>query len=146
MPHVGIRSRLIGTASPQEAPPELLLEFPHDQITVRDLIAYTIEEQLYNLLDHQQLDVLRALRIVQGQYLTSDEMDARWSPSSQTQTGEYHQTLEINLDAEIEKAWDAFTDGLYLVIVDGLPFDALDDIITFEPNSRVTIMRPTSLI
>ncbi len=146
MPHVEIRSRLVGTASPQEAPPELLLEFPNDQILVRDLIAYTLEEQLYNLLDTQHLEVFHALRIVQGQYLTVDEMDARWSSNGQTQTGEYHQTLEINLDAEIEKAWEAFSHGLYLVIVDGLPIDGLDDVITFMPNSRVTIMRPTSLI
>ena len=94
MPHVEIRSRLVGTASPQEAPPELLLEFPNDQILVRDLIAYTLEEQLYNLLDTQHLEVFHALRIVQGQYLTVDEMDARWSSNGQTQTGEYHQTLE----------------------------------------------------
>jgi hypothetical protein len=143
MPQVEIRSRMVGTGSPQECPPELVLEFPNDHILVRELIAYTLEEQLYDLMDNYQLEVFHALRVVQGQYLSSDEMDAQLAPGNRSMPG---RTLEINLDAEFEKAWSAFEQGVFLVIVDGLPVEALDEVIQFQPSSRVTIMRPSSLI
>jgi hypothetical protein len=143
MPQVEIRSRMVGTGSPQEYPPELMLEFPNEHIVVRDLIAYTLEEQLYDLLDNYQLEVFHALRVVQGQYLTSDEMDEQLSPANRSVAG---RTMEINLDAEVEKAWAAFEQGIFLVIVDGLPVETLDDVVKFEPTSKVTIMRPSSLI
>jgi hypothetical protein len=143
MPQVEIRSRMVGTGSPQESPPELMLEFPNEHISVRDLIAYTLEEQLYTLLDNYQLETFHALRVVQGQYLTSEEMDAQLSPNTRSMPG---RTLEINLDAEVEKAWTSFEQGIFLVIVDGLPVETLDDVIRFEPVSRVTIMRPSSIV
>ena len=42
-------------------------------------------------------------------------------------------------------ALEAFIDGLYLVVIDGLEYRDLDAIVHLEPESRITFLRLTFL-
>ncbi len=142
---VEVRSRIVGTTKPEEGLPNIALELLNEQLTVRDLISQTVEEQIRDLLLHQKLDTDKARNILHRQYLTDADVQAQSKTGAVKVPSEKPQR-PIAIPNEVEKALDAFERGVYLVVVDGSQADTLDKVLTLTPTSKITFLRLTPLV
>jgi hypothetical protein len=142
-----VRTRVVGAAPSEPKLDDVLLSLFDDTLTVRELIAMTIEEQVRDLTMTRNLDSADARRILDRQYLTAEDVDR------QAATGviafpahKQDRPLEIDTQAEIERAERGFERGTYAVFVDGRQMERLDEEVTLHATSRATFVRMTPLV
>lgn len=116
-------------------PPELSQE---GRFTLRMLIEQIVRQQVAAFQERQaDAQVLRVL--------SSAQIDAAAETGrimmGQTEVGRQ----EINLEAAVGNAWQAFEDGIFLVVLDDIEQKDLDCEIHLNPESRVTFLRLTLL-
>jgi hypothetical protein len=110
-------------------------------MTLRDLITHVVCSEVAafeNRQEARRLDrVLSPNQIEQGRQrgkIGPEGRDPKHGPPTR-----------IDLDAVIATALEAFTDGLYLVIIDEVEYRELNAIVRVEPDSRITFLRLTFL-
>lgn len=136
-----VRSRIVGT---DDHLPNVALSLLTETLTIRELIANTVEEQIRDLQLQRQMDIESIRNILSRQYLTDAEIQA------QAQTGaikmpELPDNSPIFITQETEKALTAFEKGVYVIVIDGKQAQSLDDTVTLKPTSKVTFLRLTPL-
>jgi hypothetical protein len=106
-------------------------------VTLRALIERVVASELAAYEQHRrERAVLRAL--------TEREIDAA-AQQGKIDAGGVDTPPPPPLDAAVETALTAFTDGLYFVFVDDVQVDALQAELHLQPNSRVLFLRLVAL-
>jgi hypothetical protein len=144
---VEVRTRIVGAAPNEGALEPIALDLLKEQMTVAELIAMTVEEQVRDLVIHRKLDAEKARHLLDRQYLTDEE--ARRQAEQGAIRFPNAKTLkvpEIDTQAEVRKALAAFESGAVAVFVDGFQPDTLGDVVTLDYNSKVTFLRMTPLV
>ena len=106
--------------------------------TLRDLIVKVVNAEVLAFKERQeQRRVFRAL--------TARDIEAGAVRGKIESGGSQVPLQPVDADAAIATALQAFEDGLYLVIVDGLEQKRLDSPLYLHSDSRVTFVRLTML-
>jgi hypothetical protein len=111
------------------APARLVLEFPlQETISVADLIRLKVEEEARRLIAMQTLD---------------QHSEARLGREYREFTSGASATLPqpLDLEAEVQKAQQAFAHGRFLILVDGNRYTRLDELVTLTPQSAAKFIR-----
>lgn len=112
-------------------PPEYAAE--GERLTLRALISRIVLEEVEAFrrrqADRQLVHVLTAAQVAEG------ALRGKINPGGQ----ELDQ--EVDADAAVATALQAFEDGLYLVILDGEEQRSLDREVFLKPESRLTFLR-----
>jgi hypothetical protein len=139
---VAVRSRVVGGSNPDDHLSQVALDLLNETLTIRELIAHTVEEQIRDLELQRKLDNDHIQQILNRQYLTDAEVQAQAQdgvikmPKVDKRGVEYH----------IQTAQTAFQKGVYVIVIDGVQADALDSMVTLKPTSKITFLRLTPLV
>lgn len=103
-------------------------------VTLRNLIERVVREQV-RAFQARQADnqMLRAL--------TSRQIEAAAEKGKITMGESDVGVQEVNEDAAVANAWQAFEDGIYLVVIDDVEQKQLDGPLYLNDESRVTFLR-----
>ncbi len=116
------------------------------RISVQDLIRRVVEEQLWDLLSRRKLGEAEARRILERQYLTQDQVQAQATHGAVKYPRQPSRAPQIDVEAEVQRATQAFTDGAYFLVVNGRQVTSLDEGLSLAATSKVTFLRLTPLI
>jgi hypothetical protein len=150
-----IESIVVGSVSRAPAVPRVRLELATERITVRDLIARTVRQQIAELIEQRRVSQDEALRALEQQYLkaslTADEIAEQAATGRVSLHGPGDRRpgdLKFSVDNEVRKAIDGFRNRAYLVMRDGVPLPAsdLDTDIVLTPKTKITFLRLTPLV
>lgn len=123
-----------------------------ETITVEDLIARTVEEQIQALLpdaDASPENLDKAQQALTKQYLSEQDIAAMSKHGSiriPEDKVEEATTANINLKEEIRYACEAFRQRRFFITVNGVQPEALDDMVTLTENSKVLFVRLMPLV
>ncbi|MEM1068951.1 MAG: hypothetical protein AAGI63_08655 [Planctomycetota bacterium] len=116
---------------------ELPIEFPSEQITVRDLIRERVFQEVQDFNRAQDEQVFRGLvqpteteRILNEQR-TEYRMKRR---------------REIDWKKQFEKATEAFENNGFFILIDNKQAETLDQTFTVSPSSEVSFVKLTMLV
>jgi hypothetical protein len=138
---ITIEGKVLGQRKPVFAPltldlsPEWEAALPETRL--RDLIARIVLEEVA-AFDARQA-ARRVLRV-----LTPSEIDVQATRGKVTMGGR-DLAQEVDPQAAVETALQAFEDGIYYVFVDDVQQMALDDPVDLDADSRVTFLRLVAL-
>jgi hypothetical protein len=107
------------------------LTLPTDRLTVRELIAYKVRQEVEEVRTHQRPDV-------SGEYLTPEELLGVTTSASRGVTGTV-------LD-EIARAQQAFTARAYMIVVDNQRVWEPDTRLTLRPETPVEFIKILPLV
>lgn len=106
--------------------------------TLRDLIERVVRLEVSAFRDRQyERQFLRAL--------TAMEIDTAAEKGKIEMGGSEVGIQEVDEDRSIAAAWQAFEDGLYLVVIDEVEQKSLDQQVYLQTDSRITFIRLTML-
>lgn len=140
---IQVRSRMIGTT--QTPLPAVALELLTETVTIRELIAHAVEEQIHELQTQQHIDVQAVQHILNRQYMTNAEIQAQ-AKHGVVKMPEPTEMMQIDVSKQIRKAIEAFEKAVYIIVIDGEQADSLDTVVTLKPTSKITFLRLTPLI
>ncbi len=145
---IPVRTRVVGAAPSEAKLDDILLSLFDDTLTVSELIAMTIEEQVRDLTMTRHLDTADARRILDRQYLTAEDIDRQASSGVVAFPARrpVEKALEIDTQAEIERAERGFNKQTFAVFVDGRQMERLDEEVTLHSASKVSFVRTTPLV
>jgi hypothetical protein len=147
MPVIEVRNRIVGVSPDAPQLPTIVLDLLHEKLTTAELIASTVEEQIRDLLINRKIDMEQARATLNRQYLTDDEARQMAERGAiRYRTAEPADLPQIDTPTEIQRALEGFKQRAYLIYVDGVEAESLDDVLTFSPNSKVTFLRLTPLV
>jgi hypothetical protein len=138
---ITVEGKVLGQRRPAFAP--LMLGLPPEwegalqEIRLRDLIARVVLEEVA-AFDSRQAEQ-RVLRV-----LTPSEIGVQ-AARGKVAMGGQNLAQEIDPQAAVVTALQAFEDGLYYVFVDDVQQMALDDPVHLGPDSRLTFVRLVAL-
>lgn len=116
---------------------QLRLEI-EDTITLRNLLAQIVRSEVANFEDRQ-----RQRRLVQVLSPTHINLGVE---QGKVDLGGRDLEQAVDVDAAIETALQAFTDGLYFVFLDEQQQGNLEDVVTLQPNSQLLFLRLVPLV
>lgn len=106
--------------------------------TLRDLIDRIVRHEVQSFRQRQQdRQLLRAL--------TARQIDAALETGKVTMGESEVEPQDVDEDAAVGTALQAFEDGLYLVAIDGTEYRELDRQVYLQSDSRITFIRLTLL-
>lgn len=142
MPEIEVTSSVVGRTADEQLPP-VTFEIASGSVTLGELIARAVEEQIRVLLAHHHASTATARRILDRQYLEERDVEACAAagrvamPHSREGAG-----LEpIDIGREVARALKAFEEGVFHVLVDGRPVSNLDEQIVIGPLTRTVFLR-----
>lgn len=106
-------------------------------MTLRDLIAYVVREQV-RLFNNRQQE-RRFDRVLTEAQIEGGRAKGKVDPASKDDP------KEADADEAVGAALQAFEDGMYLVIIDEVEKRNLDEPVYLSPNSRLVFVRLTFL-
>jgi len=132
-----IQGRLLGSKRPLfadwgvPAPPR---PDPGDGgVTLRDLIGHVVRAEVRAFRERQE--ARRLDRVMSAAEIERGESRGRIAPEGR----EIEQRVDDG--SAVAAAWQAFEDGLYLVIIDGVEQRSLDARVYLDDDSRLTFVR-----
>lgn len=130
------------TADSTDTLPDIQFWVPQDTISLRDLIARTVEQQIADLLDNHDRSVRDSQRLLDRHYL--DEHEVR----EQAETGKIaltkptpNERLSINTAEEIKRAQRGFVQQRYMIFINGRQLLDLDEFISYPEAINVKFIR-----
>jgi hypothetical protein len=107
-------------------------------MTLADLIERVVREQVKLFQKRQQDDqFIRAL--------TSSQIQMKAEKGSVKMGGSRSGVQEVDEEQAVHAALQAFEDGLYLVIIDEIKYESLNQQVFISEESRMTFIRLTML-
>lgn len=140
MPTLTVHARVPGR--PEPADPDWNLSWPDDSgpgdpETLRTLITRLVRQGVAEYRTRQDRRPL--LRV-----LTPEQIEAGIA-RGRVECGGREPGPVVDEEAAVGAALQAFEDGLYLAILDGVELRALDQQVWLQPSSRLTFLRLTFL-
>lgn len=143
--NLAVKSKVIGTRPEVETLPDVFLDILEETLSVGDLIARTVEEQVRDLTLTRRLDAEQARGILDRQYMTDSDVRAQASRGA-VKMPVHPDSRPIDLDEAIRKAKAAFERGIVLIVVDGVQAESIDQMLHLHPTSRANFVRLTPLV
>lgn len=118
--------------SPAQTNYTITLNFPKNHISVRELIEARVREEVENY-NHKQPEVFRML--------------VQPSLAERVLNGfKFKEKKNINEREQYEKAIQAFDRNGFIILVDEIQVECLDQIIEIEPETSVTFLKLVPLV
>lgn len=136
--HVEVQSRVLGRAVELEP---VLLELLEEQISVRELVRRTVEEQVRDLIGRRALDNKSARQTLERQYLTDEEIAAAAAQGRVSLPKLSSSGTNLNAEREVERALKAFESRKFQIFIEGRQIESLDEQLSFREQTRVTFLR-----
>jgi hypothetical protein len=114
-------------------PPSATSDGNGGPLTLRDLITRIVLHEVQAFRDRQQK---RRLEFVLSKQQIQDAVE-----SGKVDMGRRELDQKVDEGQAVATALEAFTDGLYLVIIDGIEYRDLDQIVAVGLDSTVTFIR-----
>jgi hypothetical protein len=102
-----------------------------------DLIGEIVRQEVTAFRERQ--DERRLFQVLSHTEIAQGAMQGKIDP------GGRDLEQEVDMEAAVTTASQAFEDGLYYVFVDGEQQDELDTVLTVQPDSTVTFVRLVAL-
>jgi hypothetical protein len=107
-------------------PERLVLEFPLEEtLTVQELIRLKVEEEIRRLVAMETLD----------QHPGREYRDIGVAEANALEPA------ELDLEAEVRKAQQAFASGRFLILMNGWRYTRLDEQVTLAPQTTAKFIR-----
>jgi len=106
-------------------------------MTLRDVISHVVRAEVAAFRERQQ-----ERRLLKA--LSAAQIDAALA-KGKVDMGGHDLQQEVDVEAAIGVALQAFEDGLYLVVIDEEEKKSLDEQVYLQPDSRITFVRLTML-
>ncbi len=110
-------------------------------IKLRELIARVVCSEVADFETRQE--ARRLDRVFSPGRIEQDQQRGKIAPEGRDP--KHQPPVKVDLETAVATALEAFTDGLYLVIIDEVEYRDLDAIVRVEPDSRITFLRLTFL-
>jgi hypothetical protein len=107
-------------------------------LTLREVIALVVREEVAAFAQRQV--ERRFLRV-----LTERQVE-EGSAAGRVLSGGSELEQHVDVEAAIGAAWTAFEDGLYLVLIDAIQCDRLDEPVRLGQDSTITFLRLIALV
>jgi hypothetical protein len=138
------------TGSPDLPPAYLELLFEHDT-TVRELIRRTVEENARAQLRQSRRELQEKMAVVsQGalseRHLRDQAAKGKIAIPSALSLRRKLRRDHIDIDAQIQRTWEAFEKGEFLLTVDGKMAAELDESIVLGIHTKVVFLRTASFL
>jgi hypothetical protein len=134
---IRVTGRSIGSRRPLFAdwavPPPPRPESGDGGLKLRDLIEHVVRFEIAAFEERQE--ARRLDRVLSPEVIERGEAAGRIAPEGRGGTG------RVNIDAAVAAAWEAFEDGLYLVVIDEREYRSLDEAVFLTDDSRMTFLR-----
>lgn len=146
--NVAIKCMVIGQAPEGPTLKPVYLELAAERISVRDLIARAVTEQIQVLLELHRTEARLVHLALARQYLSSKDIE------KQAESGRIGLPAErerqpapiIDTANEIKKALSGFETRAYQVVLDGVPLESLDENIVLKRETKIIFLRLTPLV
>ncbi|MBL6987475.1 MAG: hypothetical protein ISR72_10665 [Methylobacter sp.] len=146
--NVTIKCMVIGQAPVGAGLKPVYLELETECITVRDLIARAVTEQIQELLEQHRIEAGLVHLALARQYLSLKDIQ------KQAEMGRISLPVErkdpsaaiIDTDKEIKKAHSGFEAQAFQVLLDGVPLESLDENIVLKRETKIVFLRLTPLV
>lgn len=109
-------------------------------LTLRDLITHIVCTEVAAFEERRH--VRRLDRVLSPTQIERGAAGGKISPEGRDPQ---RPLAAVDVEAAVATALEAFTDGLYLVIIDDLEYRDLDAIVRMGTDSRITFLRLTFL-
>ncbi|MGH1358871.1 MAG: hypothetical protein ACRBC3_08920 [Burkholderiaceae bacterium] len=142
MLHINVASVIFGEAPDDGNLPDLSFTLPFNTLTLADLIARTVENQVNDLLERherseRQIQAMLAKRFLAAAEIAQQAKSGKIALPSAARTSPFR----LDVDAEIKRAITAFEQDKYKIFIDGREYDDLTASLTFEQAVKVKFMR-----
>lgn len=128
----------------------VILKLFKEEITVKELIELTVEEQIRDLTLKHRMDIAQARRALDRQYLTDEGVDQQVRQSGAVRYRLHKSTnkklQELNVEKEVQRAIRAFEKGSFLLLVDGEQMESLSEPVLLDLHTKVTFLRLNPLV
>ncbi|MDD5275487.1 MAG: hypothetical protein PHR16_05340 [Methylovulum sp.] len=146
--NVTIKCMVIGQAPEGAGLKPVYLELATERITVRDLIARAVTEQIQELLAQHRAKAGLVHLALARQYLSLKDIQ------KQAETGRISLPAErkdpsaaiIDTAEEIKKAHSGFEAQAFQALLDGVPLESLDENIVLKRETKIVFLRLTPLV
>lgn len=132
-----VSGKVMGKAQPIFSDWQLLLEI-ENAITLRHLLAQIVRAEVTEFQDRQRQQ--RLVRVLSPTQISIGVERGKFD------LGGSDLEQEVDADAAIATALQAFTDGLYVVFLDEQQQENLDDVVTLQPDSQLLFLRLVPLV
>lgn len=150
--YVEIRQTDARRASGSPDLPPVCLELLFEQkTTFRELIRRTVEENVNAQLRKSRRSIQQDFAVTSQRNLTSQQIAAQARsgkislPSEVTMRRKLKRS-QIDLDAQVRRAWKAFERAQFLITVDGAPMESLDQSIVLGVAAKIVFLRTASFL
>ena len=140
MRQVDVESRAMGTGG-DERPPAVRLQFETGTIPLRELIGHAVARQIELLTESHRAWDTRARAILQRQYLAQADIEAMVERGEVRMPDAPRSPFVADPVLETERALRGFERRRYLVIVNGVQAESLDDQVLLTEHTKVTFLR-----
>ena len=145
MLNLAVKSKVIGARPDVDTLPDVFLDVLEETLTVSELIARTVEEQVRDLTFTRRLDIEQARGILDRQYMTDADIRAQAARGAVKMPVSL-EAGQIEVSEAVRKAKAAFEQGIVLIVVDGAQADSLDQVLHLHASSRANFVRLTPLV
>jgi hypothetical protein len=116
----------------------------HSPFLLRDLIAYIVHSEILAYRQRQQ--ERRLLRVLGPQEIADAASSGKIVMGGASDIPPARSEHDIDEQAAVVTALQAFDDGLYFVFLNGIQQQSLEDEILLRPRSTVTFIRLVALV
>ena len=142
-----VKSSVFGDGQSCADLPEVTLRLVSERVSLEELIARAVREQIEALRDRYSGEADRITGQLRRQYLAAGDVAAgAQSGKVALATGRPDDPGEIDIDAEAALAVEAFRRGKFRVFVDSEPVTSLTDVFTVTDTTKVIFLRLVPLI
>ncbi|MHA2163514.1 MAG: hypothetical protein ACXABF_13920 [Candidatus Thorarchaeota archaeon] len=144
---VEVESKVIGGVEEGPKLETIVLELMETKITIADLIRRVVEEQIWNLMNERKMEIKKARRALDRQYLSEVEVYSQ-AAGGQIKFPSRRSVKHRKMDPEREvlRATEAYKAGIYCILINGKRVESLEETLTLGDNSQVTFLRLMPLI
>jgi hypothetical protein len=132
-----ISGKVMGKTQPIFTNWQLLLNI-ENVVTLRDLLTQIVCSEVANFEERQ-----RQHRLIQVLSPTQIDLGVE---QGKVNLGGSDLEQDVDVNAAIATALQAFTDGLYFVFLDEQQQENLDDVVTLQPDSQLLFLRLVPLV
>ena len=143
---IEVESLVLGTPRGQHPLPTVRFRFEADRITVRELIALTVEAQVDSLLDeHSEIPEDASQRLAHH-YLSAKDIEQQAASGRIGAPPILPSRGGIDVSSAITSALQAFEQGVFRIAIDGQLVVSLDESVALTPKTPAIFIRLMPLI
>ena len=120
------------------------LNLPSLNLTVKELITYSVTNYISELRLNQHLSSVQCLETLNRKFLRDEEVRAQ-KAAGKVAMPEHQKELKIDNIHEVKKALKAFENQVYFLLVDGKQLDNLNEKVRLKDNSKIFFLRMVQL-